>query len=152
MSNVGGGAPVVPVLANSDVGNLGLAPAAPDDVAFSLGGPLGMSATSDTDRFFLESEILASPNSSTLDDDYMACDNSFQQDFDLFDINDFFNDEANTVATDSVAAGDFGAANPGLEHKLSDSENQIPSSNPHSQPLLGASSRGCDVGGIAVGL
>lgn len=129
MSHVGGDAQVVSGLADSDVTALGLGPAAQDDAAFSLGDSFGLSAAIDTDRYVLESGLLASPNSSTLDDDYLVGDSaaglSTQSAFDLFNIDDFLNDEANHVASDIMAASDYAAADHGLEPKVYDSEIQV---------------------------
>ncbi|TQW01286.1 Basic leucine zipper [Cordyceps javanica] len=90
----------------------------------------GLSTAADTDRHVLESELLASPDSSTFDDDYMVGDSSSSfadQSFDLFDINDFLSDEANNVASDIMAASNYAAADHGLDSKFHDSETQISS-------------------------
>lgn len=156
VSHVGGDASVASSLANLDAASLGLAAAASDDVAFSLGDSFGLSAALDTDRYVLESGLLASPNSSAVDDDYLAGDSgsgfNHQSDFDLFDINDFLIDEANTGASEFVAASDNAAAERELDLKVYDSKTQISSENPIQQPQPGASSFGCDAGSIAVGV
>lgn len=130
MSQVGEGAQVVPGLADSDVALLGMGSAAPDDAAFSLGDSFGLSKASDTDRYVLESGLLASPSSTTLDDDYLAGDFatgfSGQSTFDPFNIDDFLNDEANHVASDIMAASDYAAADHGFEPKVHDAEIQVP--------------------------
>lgn len=150
VSNVGGGAQVVPEFADSDVAPLGLVSSSQDDVVFSLGDPFSMSAALDADRYVLESGLLASPVSSNVDDDYMVGDNSAA--FDLFDINDFLNDEATNVASDIMAASDYAAADHGLDFEVHDPETQVSSENPIQQPQSGASTYGCDDGGIAVGI
>lgn len=100
--------------------------AAQDAAAFSLGDSFGLSAALDTDRYVLESGLLSSPHSSTLDDDYLAGDSatgfSNQPDFDLFNIDDFLNDEANHAASDIMAASDYAAADHGFEPQVQDSE------------------------------
>ncbi|QLI71814.1 Transcriptional activator hac1 [Metarhizium brunneum] len=130
VSQVGEGAQVVPGLADSDVALLGMGSAAPDDAAFSLGDSFGLSKASDTDRYVLESGLLASPSSSTLDDDYLAGDFatgfSGQSTFDPFDIDDFLNDDANHVASDIMAASDYAAADHSFEPKVNDAEIQVP--------------------------
>ncbi|KID94505.1 Transcriptional activator hac1, partial [Metarhizium majus ARSEF 297] len=130
VSQVGEGAQVVPGLADSDVALLGMGSAAPDDAAFSLGDSFGLSKASDTDRYVLESGLLASPSSTTLDDDYLAGDFatgfSGQSTFDPFNIDDFLNDEANHVASDIMAASDYAAADHGFEPKVHDAEIQVP--------------------------
>lgn len=127
--SVGGEAPVVPGLATLDAASLGLAAAASDDVAFSLGDSFGLSAAIDTDRYVLESGLLSSPNSSTLDDDYLVGDAAsgftHQPDFDLFDIDDFLIDEANPTTSESMAASDFAAADHGFEFAVHNSETQV---------------------------
>ncbi|KAH0593224.1 hypothetical protein MHUMG1_08946 [Metarhizium humberi] len=130
VSQVGEGAQVVPGLADSDVALLGMGSAAPDDAAFSLGDSFGLSKASDTDRYVLESGLLASPSSSTLDDDYLAGDFatgfSGQTTFDPFNIDDFLNDEANHVASDIMAASDYAAADHCFEPKVNDAKIQVP--------------------------
>ncbi|KAM0255579.1 hypothetical protein ACHAQJ_005581 [Trichoderma viride] len=121
-----------------------------------LGGSFGLSAALDADRYVLESGLLASPNSSSIDDDYMAGDSaacfSNQPDFDLFNIDDFLTDDANNVASDIVAASNYAAADHELDLEIHDPETQISSDYPIQQPQSGASSIGCDDGGIAVGV
>ncbi|GFP52907.1 transcriptional activator hac1 [Trichoderma asperellum] len=123
---------------------------------FSLGSSFGLSAALDADRYVLESGLLASPNSSTIDDDYLAGDSAAcfqdQPPYDFFDINDFLNDDANNVASDIVAASNYAAADHELDLEIHDPETQISSDYPIQQPQSGASSLGCDDGGIAVGV
>ncbi|UKZ47830.1 transcription factor that binds to CRE motif [Trichoderma virens] len=128
-----------------------------DDVPFSLGAAFGLSTALDADRYVLESSLLASPDSTTLDDDYMVGDsatcftNPLPSDYD-FDINDFLTDDANHAAYDIVAASNYAAADHELDLEIHDLETQISSDHPIQQPQLGASSSGCDAGGIAVGV
>ncbi|KAH0531463.1 hypothetical protein TsFJ059_000292 [Trichoderma semiorbis] len=122
-----------------------------------LGAAFGLSTALDADRYVLESSLLASPNSSTLDDDYMDGDsatcftNPLPSDYD-FDINDFLTDDANHAAYDIVAARNYAAADHELDLEIHDLETQISSDHPIQQPQSGASSLGCDDGGIAVGV
>ncbi|KFG85745.1 Transcriptional activator hac1 [Metarhizium anisopliae] len=92
--------------------------------------PMSPYLASNTDRYVLESGLLASPSSSTLDDDYLAGDFatgfSGQSTFDPFNIDDFLNDEANHVASDIMAASDYAAADHGFEPKVNDAEIQVP--------------------------
>ncbi|PON29140.1 basic region leucine zipper [Trichoderma gamsii] len=140
----------------SDAHCLGLGSVPSDDGPFSLGSSFSMSAALDADRYVLESGLLASPNSSTLDDDYLAGDSAAcfqdQPPYDFFDINDFLNDDANNVASDIVAASNYAAADHELDLEIHDPETQISSDYPIQQPQSGASSLGCDDGGIAVGV
>ncbi|KAK1252304.1 hypothetical protein MKX08_003491 [Trichoderma sp. CBMAI-0020] len=114
---------------------------------------LSASALLSAYRYVLESGLLASPNSSTLDDDYLAGDSAAcfqdQPPYDFFDINDFLNDDANNVASDIVAASNYAAADHELDLEIHDPETQISSDYPIQQPQSGASSFGCDDGGIA---
>ncbi|KAL7816741.1 transcriptional activator hac1 [Trichoderma gracile] len=153
-----GGDAAVPVFSDDAGANcLGLDPVPQDDAAFSIGHPFGLSAALDADRYLLESQLLASPNASTVDDDYLAGDsaacftNPLPSDYD-FDINDFLTDDANHAAYDIVAASNYAAADRELDLEIHDPENQIPSRHSIQQPQSGASSHGCDDGGIAVGV
>ncbi|GKT69776.1 LOW QUALITY PROTEIN: transcriptional activator hac1 [Colletotrichum tofieldiae] len=96
----------------------------------------------DADRYVLESGILSSPNSLDYEHDYLAGDSStfFQ---DPFDINEFLHDEVNGTAV---------AADPEFGRDPTNSETQVSSENPNLQPHSGASTYGCDDGGIAVGV
>lgn len=128
VSHVGGGTPVVPAVADSDVASFGLDSTAQDAAPFSIGDDFGVSTAADTDRYLLESGLFASPNSSTFDDDYMVGDASSSfadQPLELFDINDFLSDEAKHVASDIMAASDYAAADHGLDFKVHDPETQI---------------------------
>lgn len=129
VSHVGGGGPVVAGLAAADHAASCLDLAAQDDAPFSLGDSLGLSSALDADRYVLESGLLASPDSSTLGDDYLAGDSAadlaVHSAFDLFNIDDFLNDEANHAASDLVAASDGAAADHGLEPPVHDPEIQV---------------------------
>lgn len=128
VSHVGGGAPAVPAVADSDVASFGLDATAQDAAPFSISDDFGVSTAADTDRYLLESGLFASPNSSTFDDDYMVGDSSSSfadQPLELFDINDFLSDEAKHVASDIMAASDYAAADHGLDFKVHDPETQI---------------------------
>ncbi|KAK0717319.1 hypothetical protein B0T26DRAFT_751393 [Lasiosphaeria miniovina] len=109
-----------------------------------------MSAPFDSDRYVIESGLLASPNSIDLEYDYMAGDDAsafpFSNDF---DINDFLADDSasNEQQTQhqsyGCAAADSSFHNPKTE---------VSSEDPYLQPHSGASPDGCDDGGIAVGV
>ncbi|KAI6775062.1 hypothetical protein HG530_001820 [Fusarium avenaceum] len=110
---------LVPVIANLDGANIGLAPAASDDAAFSLGGAYVLPSSIDTDRCVLESGYLSSPHSSIVGDDYMAGDTPAFSLNDDFDISVFFNDDANAISTESMATSDFAAATSSHEPQTS---------------------------------
>jgi transcriptional activator HAC1 len=154
--SIGGDAPVS-VFSHAGEHCLDLCSVHQDGAPFSLSAAFGLSAAVDADRYVLESSLLASPDSSTLDDDYMAGDsaacftNPLPSDYD-FDINDFLTDDANHAAYDIVAASNYAAADHELELEMRDLETQISSDHPIQQPQSGASSYGCDDGGIAVGV
>ncbi|OLN94069.1 Transcriptional activator hac1 [Colletotrichum chlorophyti] len=109
-----------------------------------IGDSFSMSAAADADRYVLESSLLSSPNSADYEYDHMAGDSSaFLQDS-FVDFNDFINhDEVNGSAV---------AADPDFGRDPTHSETQVSSENPNLQPHSGASTYGCDDGGIAVGV
>ncbi|TWU74189.1 transcription factor that binds to CRE motif [Metarhizium rileyi] len=129
VSQVGEGAQIISGLADSDVTLISMDSAAQDDAAFNLCGSLGIPEAVDTDRYVLESGLLASPMSSIIDDDYMAGDSatgvSGQSTFEFFNMDDYLNDEANHAASDIMAASDYAAADHGLEPRVHDSEIQV---------------------------
>ncbi|RBR25018.1 uncharacterized protein FIESC28_02185 [Fusarium coffeatum] len=151
LTQLGGDAQVVPSAANLDAANLGLAPALPGDAAFSLGNSDLLPTPLDTDRYVLENGYLSSSDSSIVGDDNMAGDAPAFGLHDDFDLSLWLNED-NTISSESMATSDFAAAIQGLEPKIYEPENQISSENPNQQPHPGASSHGCDVGGIAVGV
>ncbi|KAL4731047.1 transcription factor that binds to CRE motif [Fusarium chlamydosporum] len=151
LTQLGGDAQVVPSAANLDAANLGLAPALPGDAAFSLGNSDLLPTSLDADRYVLENGYLSSSDSSVIGDDNMVGDAPEFNLNDDFDISLWLNDD-NTISSESLATSDFAAAIQGLEPKIHEPENQVSSENPIQQPLPGASSHGCDVGGIAVGV
>ncbi|KAM0425024.1 hypothetical protein ACHAPT_009825 [Fusarium lateritium] len=118
LSHVGGDAQVVPGVANLDGANIGLAPAASDDVAFSLGD--SYEPASDGDRF-LQDSLFDSPCSSNLSEDYLVDYPSPSSNiYDDFDISQFFVDDATTAASEPLSSCDFSAANHALEPKVHD--------------------------------
>jgi transcriptional activator HAC1 len=151
VSQVGGDAQVVPSAANLDAANLGLAPALPGDAAFSLGNSDLLPTSLGADRYVLENGYLSSSDSSIIGDDNMVGDAPAFGLHDDFDLSLWLNEE-NTISSESMATSDFAAAIQGLEPKIYEPENQVSSENPNQQPHPGASSHGCDVGGIAVGV
>ncbi|RDA94981.1 hypothetical protein CP533_0166 [Ophiocordyceps camponoti-saundersi (nom. inval.)] len=87
--------------------------------------PLGLSSAADTDRFVLESGFLSSPNSTTVGDDYLACDPSNGQ-AELFNLDDFINADASTLIPDIVATGDDVAlADHDIDQQAHDPEIQV---------------------------
>jgi len=158
VSHVGGGVEdvPVPVTHNLDSANIGLAPATSDDTLFSCGGSEFLSTSLDTDRYLIENGHFSSPYSSATDEPCLDfdtsafnLDNSFN---DEFEYSTFFNDTANGITAELQKPTDDAAAILSDELRFHELENQVPSENPIQQPLPGASSNGCDVGGIAVGV
>ncbi|KAM0351492.1 hypothetical protein ACHAPY_008482 [Fusarium culmorum] len=137
--------------ANLDAANLGLAPALPGDAAFSLGNSDLLPTSIGADRYILENEYLSSSDSSIIGDDNMVGDAPAFNLNDDFDISLWLNDDS-AISAESMATSDFAAAIQGLEPKIYEPENQVSSENPIQQPHPGASTQGCDVGGIAVGV
>ncbi|QPC70236.1 hypothetical protein HYE68_000988 [Fusarium pseudograminearum] len=143
--------PAAMFAANLDAANLGLAPALPGDAAFSLGNSDLLPTSLDADRYVLENEYLSSSDSSIIGDDNMVGDAPAFNLNDDFDISLWLNDDS-AISAESMATSDFAAAIQGLEPKIYEPENQVSSENPIQQPHPGASTQGCDVGGIAVGV
>ncbi|KAI8299433.1 Transcriptional activator hac1 [Colletotrichum sp. SAR11_240] len=123
-----------------------------DAVNHIIGDSFSVSAALDADRYVLESGLLSSPNSLDYEHDYLAGDSTaFLQD--PFDISEFLNDEVNGSVTDTNAViGTAVAADPDYGRDSTNSETQVSSENPNLQPHSGASTYGCDDGGIAVGV
>jgi transcriptional activator HAC1 len=128
-----------------------------------LGDAFGLSAALDADRYVLESGLLASPDAADLEYDHLACDHdtafpfpsaTSNSNFDLFDFNEFLTDELNVLPAaeqqQQQQPSDRCLAAP--ISSLLDLENQVTSEDPNLQPPSGASSLGCDDGGIAVGV
>ncbi|KAL5620082.1 hypothetical protein FOBRF1_003328 [Fusarium oxysporum] len=132
--------------------NIGLAPATSDDTLFSCGGSEFLSTSLDTDRYLIESGHLSSPFSSATDEPYLDFDTSpFNLDNSFNDelYNTFINDTDNGITAELQKPTDDAAAILSDEFRFYELENQVSSENPIQQPLPGASSNGCDVGGIA---
>ncbi|KAF5585653.1 transcriptional activator hac1 [Fusarium subglutinans] len=145
----------VPVTHNLDSANIGLAPATSDDTLFSYGASEFLSTSLDTDRYLIENGHLSSPFSSASDEPYLefdtspfSLDNSFNDEL----YNTFINDTDNGITAELQKPTDDAAAILSDEFRIYELENQVSSENPIQQPLPGASSIGCDVGGIAVGV
>ncbi|OAA47966.1 Basic leucine zipper [Cordyceps fumosorosea ARSEF 2679] len=100
---------------------------AEDAAPFGIGSGFSMPAAADTDRYVLESELLASPESTAFDDDYLVGDSAPGFADGLFDINDFLSDEAGHVVSDIMAASNYAAADQGLDAQVHDPETQISS-------------------------
>ncbi|KAF5577920.1 transcriptional activator hac1 [Fusarium pseudoanthophilum] len=124
------------------------------EVLKTYGGSEFLSASIDTDRYLIENGHLSSPFSSASDEPYLefdtspfTLDNSFNDEL----YNTFINDTDNGISTELQKPTDDAAAILSDEFRIYELENQVSSENPIQQPLPGASSIGCDVGGIAVG-
>ncbi|KAG6998584.1 transcription factor that binds to CRE motif [Fusarium oxysporum] len=119
------------------------------------GGSEFLSTSIDTDRYLIESGHLSSPFSSATDEPYLDFDTSpFNLDNSFNDelYNTFINDTDNGITAELQKPTDDAAAILSDEFRFYELENQVSSENPIQQPLPGASSNGCDVGGIAVGV
>ncbi len=112
-----------------------------------FGDAFGLPSSPDADRYVLESQLLATPNSSASDYDCVAGDAAFA--FPVgpdFDFDEFlYHDE---TAQPSAGPDDVVAAG---EPSLRDLETEASPEDPNLQPHAGASAYGCDDGGLAVG-
>ncbi|KAF5668964.1 transcriptional activator hac1 [Fusarium denticulatum] len=124
------------------------------EVLKTCGGSEFLSTSIDTDRYLIENGHLSSPFSSATDEPYLdfdtspfTLDNSFNDEL----YNTFINDTDNGISAELQKPTDDAAAILSDEFRIYELENQVSSENPIQQPLPGASSKGCDVGGIAVG-
>jgi transcriptional activator HAC1 len=125
----------------------------PDASPRFVGACFNLPAPADTDSFVLESGLLSSPNSVDFENDYLAGDAAALFPTDLFDISQFLHEDGNGVASDTtVANGQSVAAEAELDLHFADFENHFSSENINLQPHSGASTSGCDDGGIAVGV
>ncbi|KAF3797641.1 Transcriptional activator hac1 [Colletotrichum gloeosporioides] len=152
LTQLGGPSAIMAGLSNPSASDLGLLSAASDAVNHIIGDSFSLSAALDTDRYVLESGLLSSPNSLDYEHDYLAGDSTaFLQD--PFDISEFLNDEVNGSVSDTHAViGTAVAADPDYGRDSTNSETQVSSENLNLQPHSGASTYGCDDGGIAVGV
>ena len=117
-----------------------------------IGACFNLPAPVDTDSYVLESGLLSSPNSVDFENDYMVSDASALFPTDPFDLSQFLHEDGNGAAQDAtVASGQHVAAEAELGLHFSDFENHFSSENINLQPHSGASTTGCDDGGIAVG-
>ena len=155
--SVGGNAAIVAGLAATAAPGASSVLAAPIAADFHLNDPFSLSAAIDADSYVLESGLLSSPNSSDFEYDHLAGDAAFpfpptaatNNNFDLFDINEFLNNDEATTAPVSSGSGLAANNQPSPVHE---SEAQITPEDLNLQPRLGASAYGCDDGGIAVGV
>jgi transcriptional activator HAC1 len=118
-----------------------------------LDAGFGLSAPLDTDRYVIESGLLSSPNSVDFESDHIHGDTSTLFPTDAFDISQFLNEDGNAVSQDTSAAnGDTDTSDAEFSLHFADLETYFSSENLNLQPQSGASTSGCDVGGIAVGV
>jgi len=113
--------------------------AAGHDVDHCVDVSLSLSAALVADRLGFESGIMSPPDTFNFEHDHMVGDSSAPlQDFDISEF----------LAEELPSAPEF------REHcpDLFELETSVSAENPNLQPHSGASSLGCDDGGIAVGL
>lgn len=132
--------------------------------ALADGGVLGdasldVSAAAISDSHVLESGVFDTPSPEDSGDYYLAGDSAFSQPtgaFD-FDINEYLNNNEWLEGATAHPAADnqqfADGVSTGIEsaHGLQDPKTSSSPEDPNLQPQLGASSIGCDAGGIAVG-
>lgn len=135
MSTVGESTQVIRAFADADL-SLVLGSSASMDAELGLVDPFGLPTALDADRCVLESGLLASPDASPPDDDYLAGDSAAglpeQSALDFFNMGDYINetsnvfpDETSTVLSDFVAASYHNVAKPDPELTVFDSEVQV---------------------------
>jgi transcriptional activator HAC1 len=119
---------------------------------------LNLSASAGADHYVDEGGLLASPDASHSEYDYMAGDDSsphFTQSgisgFDNFDFNEFLTDDiGNSMQQQQQQHGSD--CRRGIDLSLlPELATEDSSEDPFLQPPAGAALEGCDVGGIAVG-
>lgn len=133
------------------------ATAAPATLDFHISDAFSVPTALDADSYVHDSGLLASPHHSDVDYDYNSGDDaSFPfQATDLFDINEFLNDDINVFSNtinehqqQQQHSDDCAAVGSSLLIPETLNSPEDPILQPHS----GASSYGCDDGGIAVGV
>ncbi|KAL2884743.1 basic region leucine zipper [Ceratocystis lukuohia] len=113
-----------------------------------FGAAFSLQETIDTDRYVLENGFPSSPDTIDIDCHSLAGDSSLYTD--IYNINDFvFLDQG--CATDSATQVPGLAADTELAFEIPECEDQNSSKDFNLQPQSGASTSGCDDGGIAVG-
>ena len=137
--SVGGGFSAT-VASAAHVAGSGALLSAHDLADFGLDAPFVMQSADDADRFILENHFVSTPDSTGSEYNYMAGDAAYPFPSETFDINEFLKDDDGALVGGLVA-----------EPTLHDLTTQASPEDPNQQPHLGASSLGCDVGGLAVG-
>ncbi|KXX78460.1 Transcriptional activator hac1 [Madurella mycetomatis] len=134
----------------------GSAPPPPVPAGLSLGDSFGMPEANDTDRYVLESGLVATPNSSDFEYDHLAGDDSAAFQFTTnsyeFDFNEFITDGELNVAPSNEQQPQHLHSRNVADSSLLNPETPFSSEDPYLQPHSGASLDGCDDGGLAVPL
>ena len=129
--------------------------------AASNAAPLSLPASLDLGSFGFEGQFDPSADALNFEYDHLASDASpspLLPEFLDFDYNDFLSDDVVSGAAPSATAGINGVSSVSLDSAepafslFNDLETQVSSENPFQQPQSGASSFGCDDGGLAVGV
>lgn len=131
--------------------------AAPIPLSFDLGDAFPLSAPTGADSYVLESELLSSPSSVSLDYDSMAGDDTsafpFNSDWPQLDFNDYLNDgDLNVAAHHEQQPQQQSSSCAVADSSFHIPKTQTSSEDSYLQPRPGASLNGCDDGGIAVGV
>lgn len=110
----------------------------------------------DADRYVLESGLLSSPNTSDLEYDHLAGDDTtpFQlsaTNYD-FDFDDFITDGEHNVAPSHEQQSQHFHSRTVADSSFLHPKTPHPTEDPYLQPHPGASFNGCDDGGFAVGV
>ncbi|TRX96302.1 hypothetical protein FHL15_002574 [Xylaria flabelliformis] len=121
------------------------------DVADGLfGADFGLLPSSDTDHWGAQEQF--SPSSDPLNFEYNHLDSDATPELPEFDINQFLSDDVSGAASGATAAHDSITQVPESTFSFFDFENQVPTETFNQQPQSGASTYGCDDGGLAVGV
>lgn len=113
-----------------------------------------MPEANDTDRYVLESGLVATPNSSDFEYDHLASDDTTAFQFTTnsyeFDFNEFITDGELNVAPSNEQQPQHLHSRTVADSSLLNPETPFSSEDPYLQPHSGASLDGCDDGGLAV--
>lgn len=106
--------------------------------------------SSDTDHWGAQEQF--SPSSDPLNFEYNHLDGDAAPELPEFDINQFLSDDVSGAASGAAAVHDSIPQVPESTFSFFDFENQVPAETFNQQPQSGASTYGCDDGGLAVGI
>ncbi|CAJ2503663.1 Uu.00g110570.m01.CDS01 [Anthostomella pinea] len=115
-----------------------------------FGHDFSLSSSFDADNWGAQDEF--SPSADPLGFEYNHLASDTTPEFPEFDFDHFLSDDVSGAAPGATAGTDSVAQDLDSTFGLFDSETQVPSEAFNQQPHIGASTRGCDDGVIAVGV